>query len=164
LTPETERRVRKLLAYAERNGIPIEFVDHTYRTCAEQDALADAGTSPARGCRSWHTWGRAVDLYLPGWQGCGEGSVCEELYEILADYWKSMGGKWGGDFSYRDMVHFEWHPDMESVSELCPHSGAACGFPPWPDDRPWYVRGQVPIGIGMAALGAGAAYFVWKSI
>jgi hypothetical protein len=164
LTPEMERRIRRLIRFAERNAIPIEFIDQGFRTCQQQNALYHEGTSPARGCRSWHTWGRAVDLYVSGWQRCGKGSVCEGLYEILADYWKSMGGKWGGDFSYRDMVHFEWHPGMDSVSELCPHADFICPQPPWPDDRPWYIRGQLPLGVGMAALGIGGAFFVWKSI
>ncbi len=163
LTPETARRVEKLLRYADRQGITVERIDSAYRNCGAQDALADRGITPARGCRSWHTWGRAVDLYLPrAYQSPTPADVLYD-YEVLGDYWKKMGGKWGGDFSYNDSVHFEWHPDM-SINEICPSGYAACGIPPWPDDRPWYIRGQLPLGVGMAALGIGGAFFVWKSI
>lgn len=160
LTPETERRVRKLIAYAERNGIEVEFVDYTYRTCNEQNALYAAGITPAAGCKSWHAWGRAADLYIPGWRNCD--AECKARYAILADYWKSMGGKWGGDFSYADLVHFEWHPEYDSINEVCPVASAKCPIPPWPEDRPWYVRATVPLGLGLAAVGLGAAYYIWK--
>jgi D-alanyl-D-alanine carboxypeptidase len=160
LTPETERRMRMLLRYAERNGIPIEFVDYTYRTCKEQNSLYSAGITPARGCKSWHTWGRAADIYIPGWQKCN--AQCRASYAFLADYWKGMGGKWGGDFSYADLVHFEWHPEYGSINDVCPSADALCPVPPWPEDRPWYARAALPLGIGLAAIGAGAAYYIWK--
>lgn len=139
----------KLLAAAAAHGIDAR-VAYTYRTCSEQNALYASGISPSPGCRSWHTWGRAIDLHIPG------DPIPE--YRLLGDLWISWGGVWGGNFSYGDYGHYEWHPGHESVSDFCPGS-EPCGAPPWDDDRPAYLKASTWIGLAMAAAGvAGAAY------
>jgi hypothetical protein len=163
LTPETARQVRRLLRYAASQGIVVERIEESYRTCSRQNALYAQGITPARGCRSWHGWGRAVDLYVPrAYESPPPRSVVED-YGIMGDWWKLQGGVWGGDFGYGDLVHYEWHPEWESVSALCPSWDSACGAPPWPDDRPWLVRHGPIVGAAMGLIGLGAAYHLIRS-
>lgn len=160
LTPRTAQQVRKLLKFAERQGIPVTRIDSAYRSCSQQNELHAAGITPAPGCRSWHTWGRAVDLYIPGaYQEATARQVLED-YAILGERWREMGGIWGGDFSYVDAVHFEWHPDLE-INDVCPDPTGPCGSPPWPDDRPFYAR-PAALGMGLAAAGGLGAVYVLR--
>lgn len=145
LTPMTRHMVEKLIRFAASRGIDVNLA-MGYRTCAEQNALVASGISPARGCRSWHPWGRAVDVRIPG--------DPVALYRLLADVWKSWGGEWGGDYGYGDYGHFGWWPD-KWLNEVCPSGTETCALPPWPEDRPFHLRpsGQIAIGLGLAAAG-----------
>ncbi len=89
LTPDTAAMVGQLLEYARAQGYEPRVISGR-RSCAEQDALYAQGRTTgggrvtgARGCRSWHTWGRAVDVYIPGWP--------EPAYEVLGAFWRSKG-------------------------------------------------------------------------
>lgn len=152
LTPWTAQRVQKLRTFASRNGIETDLA-MGYRTCTEQNALYDKGISPSPGCRSWHTWGRAVDLRIPG--------DPVEAYRLLGDEWKRWGGIWGGDFGYGDYGHYEWHPGI-SINDACPAGTSSCPLPPWSDDRPVFARPSTWLGLGLAAVGVGAAVLVAK--
>lgn len=145
LTPMTRRMVEKLLRFAASQGIEVT-VAMGYRTCAEQNALYDSGITPARGCRSWHPWGRAVDVRIPG--------DPVALYQLLGDVWKSWGGVWGGDFGYGDYGHYGWWPD-KYLNELCPSGTEGCPLPPWDEDRPFFLRpgGQLILGSAVALGG-----------
>lgn len=89
------------------------------RSCAEQNAIyAQGRTTPgvivtgARGCQSWHVWGRAVDLEARG--------ATRADWEELGRWWESRGGTWGGDFpNVDDPGHFEWHPGL-TIAQACP--------------------------------------------
>jgi peptidoglycan L-alanyl-D-glutamate endopeptidase CwlK len=155
LTPWMQQQAAKLLRFAERNGIPVTEVASTRRSCAQQDSIYAQGresegpiATQAHGCQSWHVWGRAVDLVVAG--GPSE-------YAVLGDEWKRMGGLWGGDFSFKDFGHFEWHPDI-SMHELCP-TGEGCpsSTAPWDDDRPLLAKPLVQGLLGLALAGAGLA-------
>jgi hypothetical protein len=148
LTPWMIDKVRALLRYADGLGIDAEVVS-TRRSCAEQNDIYDHGagvTTNARGCQSWHVWGRAVDLLV---HGPAEG------YRELGDWWKAEGGVWGGDFPIGDFGHFEWHPGVH-ISDICP-TGAECPDPTmaWPEDRPFFARPVVMAVIGAALAGGG---------
>lgn len=118
LTPDTRDAVKRLLSRAKALGLSATLFEGK-RSCARQAALYAQGRTTegavvtwAQGCRSWHMFGRAVDLYLDS-ERCAD-------YEPLGVYWESLGGNWGGRFSTPDCVHFELpHPDY-SISELCP--------------------------------------------
>ena len=118
LTPDTQAAVSKLLAHAEGEGLTVR-IDATRRTCDEQAALyAEGRTAPGSivtdvsGCRSYHVLGRAVDIYIGSW-------TCSD-YQELGEFWESLGGRWGGRFSFKDCVHFEWpHPSL-TTDDLCP--------------------------------------------
>jgi hypothetical protein len=123
LTPDTAEAVRMLVAYAAGQGITL-VPSSGKRSCAEQDALYAKGptVTKARGCNSWHVLGRAVDAYIHG------GPAGREQYAMLAAYWKSIGGKWGGDFGASgpkdDLGHFEYHPGLLYAGQVCLDAGA----------------------------------------
>jgi peptidoglycan L-alanyl-D-glutamate endopeptidase CwlK len=114
LTPDTRAAAERLLEFARARGLnPV--IQSTARSCAEQNALFAQGPTVTRvaGCRSWHVMGRAIDVHI-GSENCAD-------YIPLAEFWKRMGGKWGGEFpGFPDCVHFELpHPD-KTLAELCP--------------------------------------------
>lgn len=156
------QKVEALLDYAASRGIRAR-VSSTLRDCATQNALFEQGrTTPgpvvtgAKGCQSWHTWGRAVDILIDG---------PREGYAILGDWWKRRGGDWGGDFTnVDDPGHFEWHPDME-LRDICP-TGNECPAHAgeWPEDRPLFVRPlpRALFGAAVASAGLALAYVLVK--
>jgi hypothetical protein len=154
LTPWMAAKVRKLLTFADHTGVNVTRIDGARRTCAQQNAgYAQGRETPGpivtevRACGSWHVWGRAVDLHI-------DGPLSD--YGILGAEWEHMGGIWGGNFSFKDLGHFEWHPDVERVSALCP-TGTECPDRnvPWPDDRPFFEKPVVLGTLGAGLAGAG---------
>lgn len=147
LTPWMTDKLGELLRFADKNGIAARVVS-TRRTCAEQNAIyAEGVATKARGCQSWHVWGRAADLSVNG---------PTEDYFLLGDKWKEMGGVWGGDFAgLQDYGHFEWHPGLK-ISDVCPDPDA-CPVPgeAWPEDRPLFARPAVRIVLGVALAAGG---------
>lgn len=127
LTPDTAQAVRLLVAYAASQGMTL-VPSSGRRSCAEQHALyAQGRTAPgpkvtnADGCVSWHVLGRAVDAYV---------TKGPKDYATLGAYWRSIGGKWGGDFTgsaaaLQDFGHFEYHPGLASASQVCTNA-ATC--------------------------------------
>lgn len=169
LTPDTRKRVEKLLLFARRRGIPVQIIS-THRRCQDQDALyAQGRTSPGsvvtgvRGCRSWHTWGRAVDLAAPPYPPRGPGPSCAALAP-LGRYWKTLGGVWGGDWKFKDCMHFEYHPSIK-ISEVCPTPGVS----PCPSKAllaranvQAATQGRILGALGLAGLGAGI--WAWRRL
>ncbi len=157
LTPDTRDSVRLLLDYAASLGIPAT-ITHSHRTCEEQmDMYAQGRTAPgnkvtwAPGCRSWHTHGRAVDLYLGTWD--------LEPYLALGPFWEDLGGRWGASFD--DYGHFEWRPGLTMVDMGCPQKEGTCELPGL------RLSSATVTGIGLAAVGMGvlgwmAGEYLWS--
>jgi hypothetical protein len=148
LTPQTAQKIDELLRFADKNGISASVVS-TRRSCAEQNAIYAGGAgvvTEARGCQSWHVWGRAADLHIDG---------PSSGYAVLGAEWKRMGGKWGGDFSFGDLGHFEWHPGL-TIEDVCPDQ-SYCPDPnaQWPEDRPFFTRPGVQLTGGLVLAGLG---------
>ncbi len=123
LTPDTRAAVERLLLHAKARGLTVR-VDSALRTCGEQAALyAQGRTTPGnvvtqvKGCGSYHVLGRAVDLFV-GTFDCAD-------YLELGEFWEAMGGTWGGRFSFKDCVHFEWPHPLLDLDMLCP-AGKSC--------------------------------------
>jgi peptidoglycan L-alanyl-D-glutamate endopeptidase CwlK len=125
LTHDTQERVKMLTDLAAAEGIGIHPIS-TKRSCAEQDAIyAQGRTAPgaivsgAAGCKSWHVWGRAIDL-LAVRDGKVVGNTGDPVYDWLGAQAEKIGMVWGGKFSWgRDAPHFEYHPGVK-ISEVCP--------------------------------------------
>ena len=60
------------------------------------------GHDPAQGL-SFHTWGTAIDLNVPGNQRGTVGTIDRNVVEIF----KRWGFNWGGTWRYTDPMHFE---------------------------------------------------------
>lgn len=145
LTTDTRGAVRQLLAFARSRGIKFELREGL-RSCARQNALYAQGRTTegpvvtwVQGCNSWHSFGRAVDIYIS--ERCAD-------YLQLAEFWENqIGGKWGGRFPTPDCLHFELpHPDYK-LSDLCPNPAdceAAVARQPAPSTP------LVPLLIGLA--------------
>lgn len=101
------RDLGKLIDYAHDNDINI-LTYSLFRTADEQKKLFDAGKSNCDGTEkiSKHQLGRAVDLVV-----MEDGKAVWDRnwkYEKLAEFWKGLGNRWGGDFkSLDDIYHFE---------------------------------------------------------
>lgn len=116
LDPDVRDTFRRLIerAYAIQ---PKAYIVSSRRTREQQNALyAQGRTKPgavvtgARGCRSWHVLGRAVDI----------AGMNVSQYRQLGQWWKRQGGRWGGDFeNLFDGPHYEYHPGVE-IWEACP--------------------------------------------
>jgi hypothetical protein len=150
LTPDTRDAVKQLIAFARARGLTPKLLEGQ-RSCARQAALYAQGRTTdgpqvtwVQGCRSWHIFGRAVDLHI-GSENCAD-------YEPLGKFWESLGGGWGGRFAQKDCVHFEWaHPDLP-LSELCPDPGAcdaAVRGAPRPRIPVWPALAGLALGIVM---------------
>ncbi len=116
LEPDVQPLAYQLLARA-RVRFPGAIIASGRRTCLEQNTIYAKGrTAPgvivtsARGCQSWHVFGRAFDIDL------GSKAKVSD-YALLGEYWVKLGGKWGGDF--KDYGHFEYHPGM-TIESACP--------------------------------------------
>lgn len=90
------------------------YIDQTYRTFAESDALyAQGRTAPgeivtnAKAGQSYHNYALALDFHL---QVDGKDSwAVDHDWMIVVDIFKEAGFTWGGDFagSFKDYPHFE---------------------------------------------------------
>ena len=96
-----------LFSYATRIGCRL-ILTSVHRTAEEQKRLFDEGKSKLDGYvkKSRHQLWRAVDVCIiddqnrPRWE--------HDDYARLGEYWKSIGGTWGGDWvSLNDVYHFE---------------------------------------------------------
>lgn len=97
LEEQTRLRAWYLVNAARNAGIPLMVISG-YRSPAENAAVGGARNS-------WHLRGRGFDVQvlgytrdeLPGW-----------WWEDLGQWAKSqLGLRWGGDFSVRDVNHFD---------------------------------------------------------
>ena len=109
LDPAVQPKFFELLARFTEAGIPV-LVIFTRRTQAEQDALIAAGLSWTNNSR--HLIGRAIDvcpyetfqLHGPDklqWDGK------DPVWAQLGKIGKSLGFVWGGDWTQKDLGHFE---------------------------------------------------------
>lgn len=101
------RNWTKLHFYAAGQGIKF-ITTALWRTAAQQKELYLAGKSNCDGYKiiSKHQLGRAGDLCILRRGEC-VWDMCEE-YRLLADFWQSLGGVWGGSWqSLKDIYHHE---------------------------------------------------------
>ena len=99
LAPEMQEKTMMLLDYAKSQGMNVSITSG-YRTEAEQQELLRKRPKYAAK-NSLHCKGRAIDIHIA--------SGKDSDYKKLADYGKSIGMRWGGDFS---KVKERWHFDI----------------------------------------------------
>ena len=104
LQPLMQQKVRMLESYAKSKGYPFK-ISSGYRTREEQVALqkkyANQPGRVAGADSSLHRFGRAIDIKT-------NGLLTEEQCADLGRYAKSIGLRWGEDFSScREIWHFD---------------------------------------------------------
>lgn len=98
------KMICRLGFYAEEKGLRI-CIGELYRTIEKQKELLKIGRTQT--LNSLHLKGLAVDFHILK----DDGSVDWDFnkYKILGEYWKQLGGEWGGDWkTLRDGVHFQY--------------------------------------------------------
>lgn len=88
-----------------------------FRTAAQQARVNPSVTN------SFHTRcpALAVDLRLGN---IPASVVTPELWAVVGNAWKSLGGRWGGDFSSPDLNHFDLPaPTVALTRETVPQRG-----------------------------------------
>lgn len=103
LNPTMQTKVRQLMAFAQSNNIPFKITDG-YRTRNEQLSLIEKyKNQPGRTAgadTSLHRFGRAIDIKV--------NNLSESQTTKLGNYAKSIGLRWGGDFTTcRERWHFD---------------------------------------------------------
>lgn len=107
---------------ALEQGIKIKLTSGI-RSCAQQNAIYAQGRTTAgpivtgaKGCRSWHVQGRAVD-FEPS-------PRTPQAYAAVGAIAEGLGGVWGGRFSnLQDLGHIEYHPGLK-IEDVCPNPEA----------------------------------------
>jgi hypothetical protein len=120
IVPDARDAFEQLLLAAEEMGLhPQVGLNGAGRTCATQQMLKaqGPGVTAAGMCRSFHVFGRALDIDISP-------STCEN-YTKLGELWESWGGTWGGRWMQfgpcGDARHFQWSEGLQAVPEsICP--------------------------------------------
>lgn len=135
LTPDTLAAVTRLFEEAHKQlGYTLRIRSSGgYRTCEEQHKIYLIGRTPGDtravvtqvdGCRSGHTWGRAVDIDIIGGGSGTGGKGTDSDYRTLGPLGQSLGFDWGGAWkSFYDPGHYGWYPGKtigEAIRYFCP--------------------------------------------
>lgn len=99
---EFVRRLPFLLTKAFELGFEVTLGD-AYRDTRVYGLYGQK--SPYGSAKSKHKLRLAIDLNL---FKCGKYLTDYDSYKELGEYWKFLGGIWGGDFSTSDANHYEW--------------------------------------------------------
>lgn len=162
LTRDTREHWDELVVAAkEKLGVDLE-PRSARRTCAQQAEQYEIGRLPndtrkivthAKGCRSWHVVGRAVDFFVVR---NGQRSTMSSDYTKVGEFAEGLGWKWGGRFPgfgpNGDEGHVEWHPGM-TIETVCPNPDACVDVVPEAPSR-LSLPAWSSIGTGWKVLGA----------
>lgn len=112
LYPDFRDKIKVLIKTMNDLGLPV-ILSEGIRTGKRQDELyAQGRTTPgsivtnAKAFESYHQYGVAADIIfkISGW------NAPESSWKVLGSEGKKIGLVWGGDWEFRDVAHFEWHP------------------------------------------------------
>jgi len=130
VVPDARAMFEKLLAEAASRGFHPSIISAA-RNCQE----SPPGPIPAE--RSWHTYGRALDMQLLGEKGS---AVDPAPYFAMGEWWEAQGGVWGGRWTEQypngtpcnpgipgDLCHYQWTPsDMSGRVTRSIYEGKTC--------------------------------------
>lgn len=112
--PDFAKKIEAFLSEAKAEGLPI-FLWQGYRSPQEQDKLFNSGkgVTNARGGKSFHNYGLAVDVVFDNGKG-GPSWDNQHNWQRLGELGKKFGLTWGGDFKrIKDLGHFEFHSSAD---------------------------------------------------
>lgn len=122
LAPRFREAVDAAIAECAAKGLPA-MVYETYRSDELQAVYYARGrtvtpptkpvTNAMSNLYSWHGYGLAVDVIhrTKAWD------VGTEWFAQVAEVFKSLGCKWGGDWKAKDLPHFQWGMCKPSPSD-----------------------------------------------
>ncbi len=122
LAPKFRDAVIKAIADCRANGLDA-IVHETYRS-QELQALyyargrtvtppADTVTNAASNLYSWHGFGLAVDVISEASQW----NQPDAWFASVAEYFRAAGCRWGGEWTVKDLPHFQWAACKPSPSD-----------------------------------------------
>ncbi len=115
LHPKVQKRVIKLIAEAHKAGLNVDLFEG-YRSFERQNYLYNVKkTTKAKGGRSWHNYGLAVDVVFKDSRGRWSWANKHD-WKALGLIGKKLGFTWGGDWGW-DMAHFEYHKGIKSTRD-----------------------------------------------
>ncbi len=131
LEPETQQKVRDLLATLQSQGMTV-YVGQTFRSPADEQAAIDSGHSAVK-THSWHESGRAVDLYPvdPDTHSADLNGVRDDLFIQMQQAAVAMGfhqiaydNNWQRVYhtnsagkKFWDGGHVEWHGPYANATD-----------------------------------------------
>lgn len=103
LDPSGRAAAQQFVAYLRSVGLPVAVTSG--RRTARQQAELTPAAGLYKAVNSRHVEGRAFDLALIGyrWQ-----EVPPAYWRFMGTIWEQLGGRWGGNFSRPDPIHFDW--------------------------------------------------------
>lgn len=140
LAPRFAAAVTEALAACKANGLDA-VVYEAYRSAELQELYYERGrtqippagtvTNARSNLYSWHGYGLAVDVI----HATKEWDAPESWFAAVAVHFRASGCRWGGEWKFKDLPHFQWG--------LCK---------PSPSDN------------ARAILAAGGAEAVWRAV
>jgi peptidoglycan LD-endopeptidase CwlK len=113
LAPRFRAAVEAAIAECRANGLDA-VVYETYRSNELQSVYFARGrtvkppvapvTNAMENLFSWHGYGLAVDVI----HATKQWDVPESWFARVAEVFKKHGCKWGGDWTTKDLPHFQW--------------------------------------------------------
>lgn len=128
--PDARVMFEKLIREAASRGFHPSIISAA-RNCQE----SPPGPIPAE--RSWHSYGRALDMQL---LGEGGSALDPAPYLAMGEWWEGEGGVWGGRWTEQypkgtpcnpgipgDLCHYQWTPaDMSGRVTKSIYDGRTC--------------------------------------
>ncbi|NHZ84894.1 MAG: hypothetical protein GWP19_03325 [Planctomycetia bacterium] len=109
LYPDIKDKYKRLAMIMDNLGMPIKLSE-AFRSAKKQDTYYRKvpKVTNARGLQSYHQYGLAFDVIskIDGWK------ASQKFWDTLGREGKKFGLEWGGDWKFKDVAHFEWHPDF----------------------------------------------------
>ncbi|MBD3343990.1 MAG: peptidase M15, partial [Chitinivibrionales bacterium] len=113
LHPNVQAPATAFINDAAQQGMNLRIY-FGYRSVDQQNALYNAGKTPAKGGHSYHNYGLAIDLV----QISNKKALWKnQNWSQIGALGMKHGFGWGGDWASRDMVHFQM-PFGLSIKDL----------------------------------------------
>jgi peptidoglycan L-alanyl-D-glutamate endopeptidase CwlK len=113
LAPKFAAAVEQAVAACKAAGLPA-MVYEAYRSAELQELYYERGrtqvpptgtvTNARSNLYSWHGYGLAVDVI----HATKEWDAPEQWFADVAVHFRAAGCRWGGEWKFKDLPHFQW--------------------------------------------------------
>ena len=132
LAPKFAAAVEQAIAAANAASLNAKVYE-AYRSPELQELYYERGrtvvpptgtvTNARSNLYSWHGYGLAVDVI----HATKEWDMPESWFAAVADHFRQAGCRWGGEWKFKDLPHFQWGPCKPSPSDNARAILAAAG-------------------------------------